>query len=168
MDLLFTIEGPFQVEHSGTASKNIEPQHARKFWESSASEYINDRGVYVFCVKRRAYLPIYVGKATKRFGQEVFGNHQLICYNRDLFHRRKGAPFVFLLVHPRRRGPVNKTAIGELERHIIQLAKGVNPNLMNTHHTAADKWAILGLGAKKDGAPTRAISALRTMLQVVR
>lgn len=163
----FVVCGPFDVRFDGGAEKHITAQHGREFWQGPAEECVAGSGIYIFGVKTpRNYVPIYVGKATRSFKQEVFAPHKLNHYNAALFERRKGKPVIFLLVRHRRRGKASAGVVGEVERYVIQIAKEANPGLLNTHHAGAGKWAIVGVGTKKQGKPTGAISAFRQMLKL--
>lgn len=102
------------------------------FWGNST--LANERGVYVFAIKRRgpgAAIPFYVGKAARTtFVTETFNDRNRAAYTAALFDS-EGTPEIHLVKLERQRGPINYTAIDNLETLLIWIARHRNPALLN-------------------------------------
>ena len=164
--LRFETLGPFEVPHDGAADKKyIRMEDVRLFWEEH--EDVGARkGVYVFGVRagRGGYRPIYVGKATKRFGQEALAVRNLHQYNHGLRDWKSSRPVILFIAHPERRGPANRTAIAELEVLFIKLGKKANPKLKNTHHAGAPRWEVDAMQPSRGS--TKAVRVMRRMMKI--
>lgn len=140
----FTVHGPFEIQ---TEDKYVDKNEAKAFWLQDATAEWSERcGVYILGVRAgKGMTPLYVGKATKTFKQEVLGLHQRDLFNEALTKYGKGTPIVFLLVHPKRPGKVNANAIDELETLMIRAAAAANSGLMNVRkRTPNDTWKMTG------------------------
>lgn len=161
----FEVEGPLKVPtYNGKAAKIVDSERLTEFWNSTAG-LAERRGCYVFAVRAsKGIRPIYVGRATRTFKQEVFAPHKLEKYQRCLADIGKGTPVLFLLYIPPSRGKPNITAIGELEDYLIQSAVSRNPNLLNVKGTEREKWGIAGVIRGPAGKPSHAAIAFKRVL----
>lgn len=113
----FEVDGPYDVPvYRGNASRIIREEEGDLFF--SDNEEIAERvGCCVFGMRAGGgIIPYYVGKATKGFAKECFTPHKIAKYNTCLSDYRRGAPVMFFVVHPIRRGCANCTHIADLER----------------------------------------------------
>lgn len=152
----FQIYGPYVVQCDHP--RYIEVEDARNFWDyrsggpnKSPWTLRRRKGVYVLAVRNRGLCPLYVGKATKSFAQEVLGKHQREQFNGALKKIKRGTPIVFLLAAVGRGSPVR--AIDELETDLVRTAHRVNANLRNKHKRSRKSWAIHGVGTTTDVHP---------------
>src|SRR5262245_60180744 len=78
----FVVAGPFEVPaHRAKVSRVVRTAEAATFWAKHKA-FKTRRGCYVFGIRSGGGIrPMYVGKATKSFGQEVFEPHKLNKYN---------------------------------------------------------------------------------------
>jgi hypothetical protein len=167
MSTTFTVEGPLAVPFTRKkGGRVISSNDADKFWHKY--KYLaNCRGCYVFGVKAgRGSTPGYVGKASKTFRQEIFTEHKRNRYIEHLAEYRKGAPVLFFLKAPSRRGKPNIKHIGELERFLIRLARAANPNLKNERLRQEEDWRIAGMVRSGKGKPRAAARALKRMVKM--
>lgn len=162
---VFYVTGPFEVPFDWTGrTKAIDVHHGREFWtRDGPTDLAFCRGVYVFGIRNRGFTPIYVGKATKTFKQEALAQTKLHHYNIALRRWKKGTPILMFVVHPTQKGKTNRTAIAEIEWHLIQLAKAANPELRNTHHMGDIGWEIHGFAGGR-GKLSQAAKALKRMM----
>jgi hypothetical protein len=161
----FQVKGPYEVPtYPGRAAKIVDFERLGEFW-SSTDGLGTARGVYVFAVRAgRGARPIYVGKATNTFKQEVFTPHKLEKYQRCLADFRKGTPILYFLCAPSSRGALNRTAVRELEDFLIQTAVSRNPGLLNVRGTKREDWAIAGVVRSGVGKPSKAARGLKSLL----
>lgn len=164
----FICHGPYAVPTKKlNAGRVITNSEIKSFWDQY-SEIAALKGCYVFGMRAgRGVTPLYVGKATRSFKQEVFTPHKLKNYLMALATYRVGTPILFFVVYPPgRRGVVNERHIGELERFLIQQAFLANPRLMNIKHAAVPNWGIVGvLRSENNGAPPKSARAFKAMLR---
>jgi len=141
----FEIHGPFKIPYE--KRKGGRTLVFDKFWdEPSDANYLSEeRGCYVFGIRNRALTPIYVGKATKSFRQETFNGTNRYKYHSGFSNYGKGAPVMYFVVHPRRKGPVNQKYIAEIEDFLIQAGVAKNPDLQNVKGTHQPGWSIKGV-----------------------
>jgi len=154
---IFKVEGPFEVPtYQGKAAKIVDSEGLPEFW-SEIDTLAKRRGCYLFAVRAsKGIRPVYVGKATKTFKQEVFTPHKLEKYQRCLADFKKGTPVLFFLLAPAGKGKPNLTAVGELEDYLIQTAISRNPDLLNVRGTEREDWGITGVLRSGVGKPSRA------------
>src|ERR1035437_2519542 len=116
---VFQVEGPFEVPtYPGKAAKIVDSEALADFWDS-AEGVGRRRGCYLFAVRAgKGFRPIYVGRATKSFKQEIFTPHKLEKYQRCMADFKKGTPVIFFLLAPAAKGAPNRTAIAELEEYL--------------------------------------------------
>ena len=150
----FEVKGPFEVPLTKEkAGRRIANEHGKEFWKAHKS-IENDVGCYVFAFRAAKGLkPMYVGKATKSFKQEIFTLHKLGKYNEALTKQAKGTPVMFFVSFKKSRGMINKTAIDDAESFLIQAGITANKNLLNDRKVAVEKWGIKGVIRGGKGAP---------------
>ena len=157
----FEIRGPLKVPtYDGKAAKIVDPDGLSAFWESSRVE--NRRGCYVFAVRAgKGMRPVYVGRATKNFKQEVFASHKLEKYQRCLADIEKGTPVLFFVMLPATKGKPNVKAIESVEEYLIQIAVSKNPDLLNVKGTELEDWGIAGVIRGGSGKRSKAAAAFK-------
>jgi hypothetical protein len=162
---VFSVEGPFKVPtYQGKAAKIVDSEAISAFWES-VGVVAKRRGCYLFAVRAgKGIRPVYVGKATKTFKQEVFTPHKLEKYQRCLADFKKGTPVLFFLPAPSGKGKPNLKAIGELEDYLIQTAVSKNPALLNVRGTERENWGIAGVLRGGVGKPSLAAKHFKTAI----
>ncbi len=163
----FTVAGPFEVPFTKRkVGRTISPANAKAFWASRPG-VAKARGCYVFAFRAaKGMKPVYVGKATKTFEQEVFTDHKRNKYNDALADQAKGTPILFFVQLATTAGQVNKLAIDEAESHLIQLGLKANSKLANDKKTKVPSWSIAGVVRSGTGRPSKAAEKLRTCLKV--
>lgn len=158
----FTVHGPFQVPYEKRpAGRVFNNDVLKNFWGTSETRSLKDQvGVYVFAIKppkSATYVPFYVGQTTNAFGREVFTDHKIIKYHNAIANYKRGAPYLFLLVHPAHK--TNKKQITAIEDHLILVGYSVNPKIENDKGVPKPEWAIQGvLGTETRGASKAAVS----------
>lgn len=166
--LKFYVDGPRKVPCSSLrAAKSITPGDAASFWTTYPTLKAG-LGCYLFAIRAaKGFKPIYAGKATKTFGQEVFTNHKLRIFNQALANQLRGTPVLFFVVYPSgARGAKNRKAIDEAETFLIQQALLANKNLLNDRKThAKDAWGIRGVLRGGKGKASKAASELRRAIK---
>lgn len=117
------------------------------FWDADgeANYLAAERGCYVFAMRNRGLTPIYVGKATRTFKQEVFNKPNLHKYHNGFSNYAIGTPVMYFVVPQKTKGPANAKHIGELEDFLIQAGVAKNPDLQNVRGTQQPKWNIQGV-----------------------
>ena len=152
----FKIAGPLTVPaYRGNAARIIRREEASKFCKKH-EEAVANRGCYVFAIKTGGgTLPMYVGKATRTFAQEIFNPANLGKYNEALADYAKATPVIFLVVAPTQRGPVNAKAISELEQFLIQEGVARNPDLLNVRDRKVARFCIEGVIRGGQGKPSK-------------
>ena len=124
-------------------------------------------GCYVFAFKAsKGYKPVYAGKATKSFKQEVFTSHKLNHFNTGLGHQMRGTPVLFFVCLNKTSGAVSKSAIDEAESYLIQAGLAANADLLNDKKTKVATWSINGIVRSKAGKPSAAACELRKCIKV--
>ncbi|GAB5605795.1 hypothetical protein [Sideroxyarcus sp. TK5] len=158
----FTVKGPFEVPvKKGKSGRVVTSDESIKFWDDHSS-VATGVGCYVFALRAgRGSKPVYVGKATKSFKQEVFTDHKKNKYNEALADQGKGTPLLYFVMLDKKAGPVNKTAIDEAESYLIQSGLAANKNLLNDKKTAVEKWKIKGVVRSGQGDSTNAAKELK-------
>ena len=109
--------------------------------------------------------PIYAGKATKLFKQEVFTDHKLKKYSLGFASQAKGTPILFFICLNKTAGPVNKSAIDEAESYLIQAGLAANKKLLNDRKTSVESWSIGGIVRSKGKASASSL-ALRKCIKL--
>jgi hypothetical protein len=109
--------------------------------------------------------PVYVGKATKGFGQECFHGHKLSKCNQTLVEYVKGTLVLYFFEAPT-GAKTPTTQIDELETFQIQTALSVNPYLLNIKKTKQAKWSINGLFRSGSGKPSQSALSAKSMLAI--
>ena len=130
----------------------------------------NAKGAYIFALRRsKGYMPFYVGKTNKSFGQEVLQSHKwrhyMNCINDEF-----GTPIIlFIAARTTKTGKFstndNDTLFQWLETYLINLALTRNNNLLNTSKTRFIKEiSIPDLLNSPKGASTKESRILKQML----
>jgi hypothetical protein len=161
------VMGPFKVPYYvGKGGRTITDDDVKEFWRANR-KYENRKGCYVFAIRAgRGYTPGYVGKATKRFGREVFEYHKLTRYQQFLVDYAKGTPTLFFLVAKEKKGKANNSQITKIEKYLIDLAITANPNLLNQKSTKPPGWGIQGVIRGGKGKVTSVTKDFRKMLGI--
>ena len=163
----FTVVGPYEVPVTKRkVGRTISPGNASTFWKTRPA-LSKSRGCYLFAFRAaKGMKPVYIGKATKNFAQEVFTDHKRNKYNDALADQARGTPLLFFVALTKTKGPTNKSAIDEVESHLIQLGLKANKNLSNDRKTKVPVWSISGIIRSGTGRPTKSAEALRGCLKV--
>jgi hypothetical protein len=163
----FEVLGPFTVpSEDNTAHRFFSADSATEFWKDHP-ELRARRGCYVFAMHNaRGTTPMYVGKATISYKQEIFQPHKLMKYNETRSHYQRGTPVLFFVAEVRHRGRSNANAIDELETYLIQTALAVNPELLNDRKVAPEAWHIHGVLRSPPGAPPKAAQEFRACMKL--
>jgi len=163
----FTVQGPFSIAPTQMpVGRQITNKDAIAFWKKHLG-IATEVGCYVFAFKSaRGYKPVYVGKASKSFKQEVFAPHKLNKFNIGLGHQKRGEPKLFFICLTKTHGAVNKKAIDEAEYFLIQSGLGANPGLLNDKKTKIATWGINGIVRSKAGKPSASALELRQCIKV--
>jgi len=160
----FKVEGPFPLRREKRPAGNVIVKDG--FWDSSKKlPTLQEKvGVYVFAIKpprTKIYTPCYVGQAKHSFKKEVLSDHKLGKYNNALTRRKKGAPYLFLLVHPNQR--TNITQIRDLENYLIMMGFAANHQIENDKGAKLPEWGISGVirtTTKKASAQAKKLKAM--------
>ena len=163
----FTPKGPFEVSvtKAKAGGRAILKDDIEKFC-AAHPELAKERGCYVFGFRAsKGYKPVYIGKATKSFKQEVFDHHKLNKYSQALGQQVKGTPVLFFVCLDVQRGRVNSSAIDEVESYLIQAGLVANVNLLNDKKTSVELWSIRGVIRGK-GKPSESAKKLRQCLNL--
>lgn len=163
----FVVNGPYDVSVTKVkVGRRIAKNDGRGFWNAHGS-IKSECGCYIFAFRSgRGYTPVYVGKATKSFGQEVFTPHKYEKYNSGLGDRKRGTPVFFFVSLIRTKGAVNKSAIDEVESYLIQASLAENPKLLNVQKARIASWSINGIIRSRQGKPSKAATELRSCIKV--
>lgn len=163
----FTVHGPFNVPcEKRKAGRVISTQNGRDFWNQNPG-LETKRGCYVFAFRAaKGIKPIYIGQATKNFGQEVFTDHKRNKYGDALSNQQKGTPIIYLVELTTTKGQINRKAIDELETFLIQLGLVANKSLLNDRKTSVPTWAVRGIIRGGKGKPSKAATSLRQCLKL--
>lgn len=155
-----SVRGPFDIAKEKVGKGKFRLLFA-DFWSSSSEleDISGQRGVYVFAAKAgRGYTPLYVGKATRNFGQEVFNPANKHKYSDAMLEYERCKPVMFFVIPPKRRGRLSGGIIDEVETFLIQTAYGKNSDIQNVKKTRMPSWSIRGaVRNAKRGAPKSAI-----------
>jgi hypothetical protein len=162
----FTVKGPFAIATTKMkVGRSIGKADIEDFW-SKYPVLATEKGCYIFGFKAaKGSKPIYVGKATKTFKQEIFTDHKLKKYSQAFGSQAKGTPILFFICANKTKGPTNKVAIDEAESHLIQAGLIANKNLLNDKKTSVESWSISGVIRSKGRASNQAL-ALRKCLNI--
>ena len=162
----FKIHGPFKLKPKKCPGAWV--LDTDSFWDQDKnSANLQDKtGVYVFAVcpsGSQRYIPYYVGKATKSFGQEVFHPDKILKYHKAFYKFAKRSAHLFFVVSPTKKGPVNARHIKQIEDDFIDIGYLVNPDIENKQGTKQPNWSISGVirsKAKKKSAGAKAFSEM--------
>jgi hypothetical protein len=163
----FTVQGPFDVPaYKLAAARHISAIEGKQFW-GSYPDMAKECGCYIFALRAaKGYRPIYIGKATKSFYQEVFTVHKLNKYNEGLISQKRGTPVLFFVSLNKTKGKVNASAIDEVESFLIQSGIMANENLLNSRKTKVESWSIGGIVRSGSGARSQSAKDLCQCLKL--
>ena len=146
--------------------RQVSAANGKAFWAVHTG-IATQAGCYVFAFKAsKGYKPVYAGKATKSFKQEVFTPHKLNHFNTGLGHQKKGTPVLFFVCLNKTSGAVSESAIDEAETYLIQAGLAANADLLNDKKTKVATWSINGIVRSKAGKPSAAACELRKCIKV--
>lgn len=131
------------------------------FWKGYGSKH----GIYIFSLLYyNKYRPYYVGKAADQsFQAEVFADHKLAKHYWPTLIKHKGAPYLFLVVPDKGKGPWPAAAISRLEERLIAVAAVANKDLSNKRLLPKDTERIVGIDSGGQG-PSKAIAGFKGMM----
>ncbi len=139
----FTVTGPYEIGYKKSNKvKRIYGENTVGFWDNCPVDLENQRGCYVFALRKRSIVPYYVGKASLSFSQEIFTPHKIEKYNDVLHSHTFGNPVLYFVSHPLQKGKTNEKAIDEIETYLIQSALIVNPEIRNIQKKRLPTWTI--------------------------
>lgn len=163
----FIVSGPFIVPT--TKLKNgrmIAKENINEFWLEN-KEFENAIGCYVFAFRAgKGIKPIYIGKATKGFKQEIFTEHKKNKYHEGFALQGKGTPVMYFVYLEKSQGKPNNRAIDEVETYLIQSAMVANPEILNDRKTAVSQWSVDGIVRSRPGKSGNASSSLKKCLNI--
>lgn len=164
------VYGPFEIDYEkGGSCKRIQKSHANTFWtKSSTSKLKTKQGCYIFAMKAgTGFTPWYVGKAGKKFSQEIFTDHKRDHYNDALFKKSFGNPVMFLVAPPGNINKVRTADLNHLEKELIQFALNKNSDLCNTQNTKnLPSWSIKGVIRSGAGKPRKNALSFKKMMGI--
>lgn len=144
----FTVYGPFDtpIQRKERGSISFPNQNSPKlFAMSGANAHAGDVGCYVMARQFGAsFTPLYVGKATQNFAQEVFDVDKREKYRLAAEKFPTGNFVLFLLVPKPGHTLGRANAIRDLEKHLVEKGKQVNSKLQNKN------WSPNRLSALKE------------------
>lgn len=160
----FIVSGPHPVTaYKGKAGRIVRAEEGDEFFKKHPS-LKSKNGCYIFAMRSGGGItPMYVGKATKSYGQECFTAHKLGKCNEILADYSRGSLVIFLFESPAgKKTPTYQ--IDLLENYLIQSALSVNDELLNIRKTKQEKWSIRGLIRSSSGKPSKPTKAAKSML----
>ena len=168
MPTMFSVSGPHAIEMTeGPGGKTILKDNIKTFW-AQHTDIAPRRGCYVFCFRAgKGFTPMYVGKATRSFQQEVFASDKQVKYQKALIQYGRGTPVLFFVVSPVKKGAPNTNHIGELEEFLIQTGLAANENLLNIKGTKSEEWGIAGVIRGGKGKPSKKASEFRRAMKLM-
>lgn len=101
----FIVEGPFDIPYklNNRIKRITTTDSVDKFW-NEYPDFEDQKGCYVFALRRKSIVPYYIGKATRDFYQEIFTPHKIEKYNDVLHSHILGNPIFFFVRHPSQKG----------------------------------------------------------------
>lgn len=164
---VFEVHGPFTLPTK--AEKGGTLLVFRDFWreDPSANELAERCGCYVFAVQNGGgSMPIYVGRATKTFKQEVFNPTNRTKFHEGFIKYTKGTPVMYFVVHPLQKGTTNYKQITAIEDYLIQAAVVKNPKLRNVKGIKQATWSIRGVVRNGPGQKSTAARQFCSVLDI--
>lgn len=169
MPVAFHPIGPIDIPFTQCSTcKRIEKKDAIAFWkQTTVKNLANKVGCYIFATRVPAGItPWYVGKTRNSFDKECFTDRNRDIYNQSLAeYRDKQTPCMYLILHQKQAGPINRRAIKMLEGTLITLAEKRNSKLKNKQLKQEDVYSVIGvLGKQKQGSPPKEAAPLKSLL----
>lgn len=164
----FIVRGPYVVKLKNCyAGRLIGKAEGKQFW-SDHPNLEGEVGCYVFALKAsKGMKPMYIGKATKSFVQEVFTDNKKNKYNEALAGRKKGKAILFFICLAKTKGPKNLKAIDEAELFLIQAGLVANKKILNDKKTKIESWSIGGVIRSGKGKSSESAKLLVECLKLV-
>jgi hypothetical protein len=164
------VHGPFKAEYtlSRAKIKCIDSSHGHAFWKRpDVASLASKQGVYVFVLKAsQGYTPVYVGKSTKGFKDEIFEPQKLNHYGNALAQGPKGTPMFFFVAPAGTLRKVPVQVCDEVETFLIQLAVRKNPHLRNDKKTKLAQWTVKGVVRSGPGKRSSTEKAFGKMIRL--
>lgn len=160
----FVVSGPHLVPvYRGKVARIVRSEEGDEFFRIHPS-LKSRNGCYIFAMRSGGGVtPVYVGKATKSFGQECFTSHKLGKCNQILADYARGSLVLFLFESPQgKKAPTYQIEL--LENFLIQSALSVNDELLNVKKTKQEKWSIRGLIRSSAAKRSKSAKAASSML----
>lgn len=172
----YEIQEPIEIPRS---NRQIDRRRLKEWWNAlklrNGESLGTAIGCYVFSIKSgRGELPWYAGRASGSvFSDECFEHHKLTHYHDALAGYEKGTPFLTLIV---KLTPTDRFAkasdkkgahkdIEYLERHLISLCLGRNPDLKNVRDTKLSRGIVVpGLINSPPGQPSAGVRSFKRLL----
>lgn len=158
----FFVTGPHVVPiYKERKSRFIDSAKLNSFWDKVG---LGERiGCYIFGMRvGRGVSPWYVGKTANRFDAECFTDNKCNKYNQVL--ARHGTPVMYLVVLHTTPGRNNESAIGSLEKFLIQGAYARNAEIKNVQGINRERWSIDGVLRSGKGKPSSGAMSFKSML----
>ena len=166
----FTVYGPFATpikrERKGIISfPSGNPTDL--FAQSGAKKHAADVGCYVMARQfSDSFTPLYVGQTTRSFAKEVFDVHKREKYRLAARNFQNGKWVLFLLVPNPGYTSGRTNAIRELERHLIERGKRVNPQLQNKQLAPRPMFLLEGIDNASPGQPRMSVQQFKRMMNL--
>ena len=164
----FTVYGPFEtpIQRKGNGVISFPSTNSgRLFALSGANAHAADVGCYVMARQfGDSFTPLYVGKATKNFGREVFDVDKREKYRLAAEKFPTGNFVLFLLIPKPGENLGRANAIRDLERHLVEKGKQVNSQLQNKKLVPKPTFRIEGIHNASPGQPRLDVQKFRRMM----
>jgi len=179
----FKVFGPFNFRlHKGTKTLDADATEAA-IKAQIEREYPKDNldikgGCYVFAIRRSGggmkggtFMPWYVGKAVRSslLKESLDSDKYKKCYV-DIAVTMHGTPVLFWIAKaaPGQKNSLDKSAIGKMDKKLIETAALRNPNLLNKHHNKPLPFEIDGVPLGGQSHPRAKKGAAAWMWRMLR
>lgn len=164
----FTVYGPFEtpIQRKEKGAISFPSQNSPKlFAMSGANAHGADVGCYVMARQfGDSFTPLYVGKATRNFAQEVFDVDKREKYRLAAEEFPTGEFVLFLLIPNPGHTLGRANAIRDLERQLVEKGKQVNSQLQNKKLVPKPTFRIDGIHNASPGQPRLDVQKFRKMM----
>jgi hypothetical protein len=163
---MLDVQGPFRVEKEAGPRGVIAFRLAAGV--SIGEGLLERRGCYVFVLARDVKgrstrrTPVYAGKATETFKQEIFQQHKQELLD-EATNGVRGRIELFLFPVEVGPGPAPAKAIDEAESYLIRECFELNDQLRNKRKLGKRTWEIRGVTGSGRGRPKAAVQAFNGM-----
>lgn len=157
---------PIPIKQLKKGCRSIDLDRIKDFWNDVAER--DKRGCYIFALKvGRGFTPYYVGQAAKQpFQAECLTAHKLAFHYCEVLNEKKGLPYLFFVVQKKHKGKWSRSAIGDVEEHLIAFAAARNPGITNKRRLPNQTWSIRGVIASEPGAPTEEAKVFKRLMAI--